>query len=398
MNIKKINAVMEQYLQNGDMLGAVLYVHQDGEPIYQGEWGHFDLQKTKPVDSNTTIFRMASLSKVVTAVGILKLIESGKVGLDDKLCTYLPEFSSMRVVDDPRFTGMESLVKYFVQKKPAPLDNVKTVPADRDLTIRDLLTHSSGMEMGTYGLLTRLALAKPDDTLALRVAHFAQTPLDFQPGTGTGYSATGSFDTLARLTEIVSGTEYSAFMKKELFDPLSMKDAAYHLSQEQESRLAVLYRPNNGSPVDATGTSEDLPTLASVGPRLPSGAGGLMCTAQDFDHFTRMLASGGKWDGQQILKPETVKMMYTETAYRHLEPEPGMEWGLGVKIRRNPKMANSFATAGSYGWSGAFGTHMVISPTDGISICFCMNRSDMGGSGSYISRKVEELVFGADAQ
>lgn len=393
MEINKIENVMEQYVQNGDMLGAVLYIHKNGNPIYQNSWGYADLNHSSPINCEKHIFRMASLSKVVTAVGIMMLIEEGKLGLDDKVCTYLPEFSNMRVVDDARFAGMESLIRYAVQKEPAPLEDVKTIPAERDLTVRDLLTHSSGMEMGTFGLLYRQATAKPEDNLEIRVRRFAQAPLDFQPGTGTGYSATGAFDTLARMIEVISGRPFAEYLSDKLFEPLKMKHAAFHLTEKEEKYLVPLYCQKDGVQMDASGSEADLGTIINNGPNLSSGSGGLLCAPEDFDRFTRMLANGGSLEGVQILKPETVKLMYTQTAYRHLEPEPGMEWGLGVKIRRDPRKAGSFVTEGGWGWSGAYGTHMVVSPADGLSFFLCMNRADIGGSGSYISAKMEELVF-----
>ncbi|MHA9737927.1 serine hydrolase [Robinsoniella peoriensis] len=394
MKIDMIDESMENYITNGEMAGAVLYVHHNGTPIYQGQWGSADVQGKVPIGYDTTIFRMASLSKVITAVGIMKLIEQGKLGLDDKVSAVLPEFASPRVVDDERFEGMEAFQKYFILKEPAPLDHVKTVPADRELTVRDLLTHSSGLEMGAYGILSRCAAAKKEDTLKERVRQFAGFALDFQPGSATGYSATGNFDVLARMIEVITGMEFYEFMKREIFIPLDMKDTTYQLSKDQEARLSDLYKNVEGNPTNVSGSREDLWEIGSIGPKMQSGSAGVLCTAQDFDHLTQMLANEGYFKGKQVLKPETVKMLYTETAYEHLEPEPGMEWGLGVKIRRDSEKAGSFATEGSYGWSGAFGTHMVISPRDGLSLTFIMNRADIGGSGSYISKKVEELVFG----
>lgn len=394
MKLNLIDETMEHYMKNGEMAGAVLYVHRNGETLYQNKWGSADVQGKLPVGYDTTIFRMASLSKVVTAVGVLKLIEQGKLGLDDSVSAYLPEFAFPRVVDDERFDGMEAFQRYFIRKEPAPLQNVKTKPADRELTVRDLLTHSSGLEMGGYGLLSRTANATEEDTLKERVGQFAGMALDFQPGTATGYSPMANFDVLARMIEVITGQEFYEYMRREIFLPLDMRNTFYQLPREKKDRLAALYKSVNGKPADVSGSDEDLKGIGSIGSRMQSGAAGVLCTAQDMDHLTLMLANEGEYDGRRILEAETVRMLYTETAYQHLEPEPGMEWGLGVKIRRNPEAAESFATEGSYGWSGAYGTHIVISPKDGLSLTFIMNRADIGGSGSYISRKVEELVFG----
>ena len=116
-------------------------------------------------------------------------------------------------------------------------------------------------------------------------------------------------------------------------------------------------------------------------------------TITDYDRFGHMLLNGGELDGVRILKPETVELMHTEAAETHLEPEPGFVWGLGMKIRQDPSKSDCKATAGTYGWSGAFGTHFFISPADNLECVFMTNRSDLNGSGSYISAKVEEMVF-----
>lgn len=394
MDVIEIQRTMEQYVDTGEMVGGILYVHQNGKTIYQNQWGSVDAEKEKPLSYDKTIFRMASLTKIATAVGILKLIEQEKLGLDTELKELLPEFAEMRVVADERFFGVEAYKKYIIMGETAPLEDVHTISAERELTIRDLLTHSSGLEMATYGLLKRTLEAKPEDTLQDRVERFAKTPLDFQPGTATGYSPTAGFDVLARVIEVVSGLPFAKYMKQEIFEPLEMRDAVYQLEGEQKSRLVPLYKPVDGKQVDVSGSEEDLVGMGSVGECYYSGSAGLYCTAQDIDHLTQMLANAGSFDGKQILKSETVKKLYTETAYQYLEPDSGMEWALGVKVRRDPKKAESFATEEAYGWSGAYGTHMVISPKDGLSLTFVMNRADIGGSGSYISRKVEELVFG----
>lgn len=394
MDVIEIQKTMGQYVDAGEMVGGILYVHQNGETIYWNQWGSADVEKEKPLSRDKTIFRMASLSKVATAAGILKLIEQGKLELDTQLKKILPEFAKMRVVADERFYGVEAYKKYILMGEPAPLEDVHTIPAERELTIRDLLTHSSGLEMATYGVLKRTLEAKPEDTLQNRVERFAKTPLDFQPGTATGYSPTAGFDVLARVIEVVSGVPFAEYMRQEIFGPLEMQDAAYQLIEEQKNRLVPLYKPVDGKQIDVSGSEEDLIGMGSVGEWYYSGSAGLYCTARDIDHLTQMLANAGSFKEKQILKPETVKKLYTETAYQYLEADPGMEWALGVKVRRDPKKAESFATEGAYGWSGAYGTHMVISPKDGISLTFVMNRADIGGSGSYISRKVEELVFG----
>ncbi len=387
-----IDKTMQKYVDTGEMLGGILYVHKNGKLLFKNKWGYSDIEQTTPI-SYDTIFRIASMSKVLTAAGILKLQEQDKIGLDDEASKYLPEFANIQVVEDERFEGIENVHKYLITGERAPVDGVKTVPSEREFTIRDLLTHSSGLEMGIYGMLSRMRIADKDDTLEKRMEKFSKLALDFQPGTNTGYSPLGSFDMLARIIEVISGQSFDEYMRKEIFEPLEMVDATFHLTDEQKERLIPLHKPEGGKISDVSGTLEDINGIAGIGPNYMSASGGIYCTVEDYDHFTQMLLNHGLYKDTRILKTETVKMIHEERAYKHLEPEQGMEWGLGVQIRQNPKVANSFASPGTYGWSGAFGTHFLVSPNENLAATFAMNRADIGGSGSYISAKVEELVF-----
>lgn len=388
MKIQMIDEVMEQYVETGEMSGGTLFVRKGGKLVYKNSWG---------IAKEDTIYRMASISKVMTLIGFMKLYEQKKVGLDDKVSRYLSEFENMMVVSDERFSGMENLMQFITKGEAPSLESVTLVPADRQLTIRDLLTHSSGLEMGLYGLIAGrriLSEGGMEDNLEKRIQRYSKFALDFQPGVGTGYSPLANFDLIARIIEVIAGKRFEEYMKQEVFEPLKMTDAAYHLSQEQKTRLIPLYHFEDGNITDVTGTPEDLETMGAIGSGYDSGAAGVYCKAEDLDHLAEMLRNNGIFSGKQFLKPETVQTIYTEHAYHHLEPEPGMEWALGVKVRLDPKRAESFATKGTYGWSGAFGTHLFVSPLDELSVSFCMNRANIGGAGSYISKKVEELVFG----
>ena len=388
MNEQIINEVMKEYVRTGEMSGGSLFVHKDGKLIYHNSWG---------LAKDDTIYRMASISKVITMVGFMKLYDKGKFGLDDKVSKYLPGFENMLVVDDERLKGLENIMKFMTTGQAPDLEDVKLVPAERELTIRDLLTHSSGLEMGLYGMLANkkmMAEGGKDDNLEKRIEHYSKFALDFQPATGTGYSPLASFELIARIIEVLAAISFDKYMRQEVFEPLEMVDAAYHLSEEQKTRLTRLYHYENGKVTDATGTAEDLDSIGAIGPNLCSGSAGVFCRAEDFDHITQMFANNGNFRGKQILTPKTIQTIQTEHAYNFLEPEPGMEWALGVKVRQDPERAESFATKGTYGWSGAYGTHLFVSPNENLAVSFCMNRANIGGSGSYISKKVEELVFG----
>ena len=193
--------------------------------------------------------------------------------------------------------------------------------------------------------------------------------------------------------EVVSGMDAAEYFQREIFEPLGMTDSSFWPTEAQKARLVHAYKRKKGKLVDVTGTKEDMDGMLHRGPGYIAGCGGLFSTLTDYDRFVQMLANGGTYRGKVILKPETVERMHTEAPAMHLEPDPGQVWGLGVKIRQDPEKGKLPVTAGTYGWSGAFGTHFFISPADKLSCVWVTNRTDLGGSGSYISAKIEELVF-----
>ena len=164
--------------------------------------------------------------------------------------------------------------------------------------------------------------------------------------------------------------------------------------EEQKKRLVPVYVRKKNMLVNVTGTDKDMPGVLKQKKLLfEEGSGGLFSTLEDYDNFASMLAAEGKHKEIQFLKPETVLLMQTEGARKHLEPEPGYTWGLSVKIRQDKSKGQFPCTEGTYGWSGALGTHFFVSPKDKLDVVFATHRADLGGSGSYISRKIEELVF-----
>ena len=374
MTKQDIAVCMQEYVDHQEMSGGALMVRKNGELVYQNKWGMACIDSKEEI-SYDSIYRMMSMTKCVTAVAILQLIESGKLGLDDSLSKYVPEFKNMQVASDERYViDMDHPKKILLQVPLFKMEKVKTVPADREITIRDLLSHSSGLEQGAVGLIAMMKMKIEDQILEDRVMRYSRYALDFQPGTGTSYSPLAGFDILGYVIERVSGMRFEEYLQKKC--------------------LVHVYKREKETLKDVTGTKDDMfGMLHQDKMRFEEGSGGLFSTIVDYEHLVEMLCNHGSFHGKQILKPETVKLMHTEAAEQHLEPDPGTVWGLGVKIRQNPNAAKSFATEGTYGWSGAFGTHFFVSPKDHLEAVFMTNRTDLGGSGSYISAKVEELVF-----
>ena len=390
MNIRELNRVMEAYIANAEMAGGALIVRKNDEVVFDGKWGYEDIANKKPI-TDATVFRMASMTKVVTAVGIMKLIEEGKIDLNDPVSMYLPAFKDMPVCDDERYQWKPGMKMSDLLPKILffRMDKVKTVPADREVTIRDLLSHASGLQQGVAGMIAMMKHSKKD-TLEQRIEAYSHYVLDFQPGTGSGYSPCASFDILGYLIAEITGQEINTAYQELIFQPLGMASATFRL--KDKTNLARTYTRKNDKLVDITGTSKDLDGIIrqKPGSGYVAGCGGLYCTLKDYEKMVRMLCN----EGNGYLKPETVRLMHTEAQKIHLEPEPGYTWGLGVKIRQDPVKGDSACTAGTYGWSGALGTHFFVSPEDKLEAVFATHRADLNGSGSYISKKVEELVFG----
>ena len=212
------------------------------------------------------------------------------------------------------------------------------------------------------------------------------------PGTQTGYSPQAGFDVLLRIVEVVSGMSGEEYLRKYLFDPLEMESACFFPTPDQLARTVALVRRDDGELWDVTEEGEVYGHLAPLGSSYTAGGAGLYASAEDYDHFTEMLASEGERKGARVLAEETVRLMRTEAPYRKFPG--GFVWGLGMMIRKDPAQAGSPCPPGSFGWSGAFGTHFVVSPADGTAFTWVTNRTDLNGSSSYISAKMEELVYG----
>lgn len=396
MNVKNIDETMNKYVANGELSCAALVVTKGKDDVYKNTWGYSDLNDKIPVDDKS-IYRLMSMTKCITAVAVMILIDEGKLSLDDAVSEYIPELKNLRVSVDERYVyrGQVNPLKLIWKVATFNPDKVKTVPANREITVRDLLSHSSGLQQGVVGFIQMLKDKKPRASMEEEAKKYAALPLGFQPGEGTGYSPIAGFDMLGLLIERVSGEKVGDFMKEKIFNPLGMKDTFFYPdTEEQNKRIVRVYKRKKDKLVDVTGGKDDMDSLLKRSNGYTACSGGLFSTAGDFDKFAKMLLWGGEYNGARILKEETVRLMTTEAPKKHLEPDPGCVWGLGMKIRQNPEKANSFATAGTYGWSGAFGTHFFISPKDNLAAVFMTNRTDLNGSGSYISKEIERLVFG----
>lgn len=335
---------------------------------------------------------MMSMTKPVVAVGIMKLVEQGRLGLDDAVADYLPEFRDMAVISDKRFIWKEKMNPLSTLMKLAFFNHItpKTVPAERNFTVRDLLSHTSGLEQGVWGFMAMLRNKEKRTDLSEVCRRYGDYYLDWQPGTMTSYSALAGFDVLTRLIEVVSQKDAARFFEEEIFAPLAMKNASF---SPDSRNLVRLYKHTKKGLKDVTDTKTDVNGFIKMTDGYVCGSGGLYASLDDYEHFARMLCNDGVLNGKQFLKEETVRQLRTEAPLIHLEPEPGQVWGLGVRIRQDGKKGNFNATEGTYGWSGAFGTHFFVSPQDKLTAVWLTNISNAGGSGYPVSKEIERLVF-----
>jgi CubicO group peptidase (beta-lactamase class C family) len=327
--LARIGQMIDRRIAAGELPGAVTLVAQNGRIVHFETRGVLDIDSKKPLPKDA-IFSLASLTKPVTAVAILMLIEEGKVRLTDPVSRFIPAFADATVA----------------------VKSERTVAATRAVTIRDLLTHTSGIDSPP-----RIP-TDSNATLADFLPRFAKQPLEFQPGTHWTYSNTVAFDILARVVEVASGQTYDRFLRERIFDPLGMNDTAHTLTTAQKERLATRYD------VTANGLQRN------VRPDTPmyfGGGWGLNSTAQDYYRFAQMLLNKGELDGKRLLSRRAVELMQSVHVPDTLPGRtPGTAWGLGVRVITDAGRAGVWLSNGSFGWTGASGTHFWIDPTENL--------------------------------
>ncbi len=355
--LPRIHDTVQRYLDAGQLAGAVTLVARRGRVAHFEAHGVMDLDAKTPMRKDA-IFRIASMSKPVTGVAIAMLIEEGKVRLTDPVSRFIPSFKDTQVaVIKPGYVAPA-----VPAGQPAPIPDYYSVPATREITVKDLLTHTSGLESGSLGnrLGGRIAPRDVTKTLADQVPNLAKVPLDFQPGSQWTYSLLAGMDTLSRIVEIAAGQTYEQFLKQRLFEPLGMKDTGFFVPADKVSRIAGLY---NRTPkgIEKADTPAWLATKTFF-----SGGGGLWSTAEDYAQFAQMLVNGGELNGTRILGPRTIEYMATNqvgTLYTGAGAggrAEGLGFGLSMEVVLDNVRANRRTSNGSFGWDGAFGTHFWV--------------------------------------
>jgi len=356
--LERIAPVMQDYVDRGLLPGIATLVARNGEIVHHHTVGYADIASGKRLEEDA-IYRIYSMTKPIVVAAALTLLEEGRFVLDDEVGRYIPEISEMQVL-----AGMDG-------------DRPILVPQARPVTIRHLMTHTSGMTYGffsesNYGesLWAQSGVLDVGRPLAEMPRILKNLPLLFQPGERWLYSV--AIDVIGLLIEVISGETLDAFLRERLFEPLGMKDTGFWTRPDNKDRLATLYSLAPGGmlvPIEAPGGPFDAPRA------FLSGGGGLVSTMRDYWRFAQMLANGGVLDGVRVLGPRTVRLMGSNHLPAHIRnygdpPHAGHDFGLGVRVMRNPAEAGELGSPGNFGWSGLASTDYWVDPiTKVVGIC-----------------------------
>ena len=353
----RIDAKMGEYLSQGMFPGFVTLVYQHGQIVHENCCGMMNIKDNVPM-RNDAIFRIYSMSKPITCSALMMLFEEGKFYLDEPIFPYIPGFKDMMV-----YVGKDE-------------NGIKLEAAKCPITFRHLLTHTAGLgygflagpveEMYLQSKYVEWSALFPVMPIEEIIQTIARLPLANQPGTRFGYSVAN--DLIGYLVSVFSGMPFEDFLKKRLFEPLGMEDTGFYVPAEKLDRFASLYNYKDGqlNLVDPPGGVFSKPPAAAM------GGGGLVSTTADYLRFARMLLNGGKLNGTNILSRKTVELMTANHLASEMLPWAvfpefpayGSGYGLGFSVMMDRVLAGALTSNGTYGWSGAAGTHMFIDPQE----------------------------------
>jgi CubicO group peptidase (beta-lactamase class C family) len=349
--------------------GAVTLVAHEGRTVSLEAVGQADLDSQKPMRPNQ-LFWIASMTKPMTAVCVLLLQDEGKLSVDDPVEKHLPEFKDLWLVE-------ERAKDRLVLKRPA-----------RVITIKDLLTHTSG--------LGNMETPRPTATLAELVGGYAKLPLQFEPGSRWQYSNPG-INTLGRLVEVVSGMPFAEFMDQRLFRPLGMNQTTFWPTPAQQKRIATSYQPaSSGKGLEPTEVTFLRGAPLEDRNRTPYPAGGLYSTAEDVAKFYQMMLDGGVARGKRLLSASAVRQLTTtQTGDIKTGFTEGMSWGLGFQVVKEPQGVTAMLSPGTFGHGGAYGTQSWADPRTKTIYVLMIQRARLGNSDGSDLRKAFQAAAAA---
>jgi CubicO group peptidase (beta-lactamase class C family) len=382
--VARIDAFLQNEVDTGKIPGAVLLIRRNVQTAYFKSFGVRDPATKAPMTPDT-IFRIYSMSKPITTVAAMLLVEEGKLQLDDPLSKFIPEFKDVKV-------GMES-------KGEDGNPHLDLVPAKRPITVQDLMRHTSGLTYGFFGegLVKKAYVdADPgadDPSLAQFTERLAKLPLAFQPGTTWDYSQ--STTVLGRVIEVVSGKSLYQFEKERLLDPLGMKDTSFYVTDEAKKPLVAEPLADDRK----FGASAEMGDPRVVH-KMESGGGGMVSTIDDYARFAQMILNGGILDGKRYLSPKTVAYMGANhigpgsgvVPGPYYLPGPGFGFGLGFAVRTEVGVVPYEGSVGEMSWSGAGGTTFWIDRQENMIAVFMAQTVSQRGR---IRTTLKNLVYGA---
>jgi len=384
--LQRIHDLVQRSIDADNFSGAVTLVARNGKIAHFEAQGLMDLETKKPM-ARDAMFRIMSMTKPVVGVAVLMMIEEGKVRLNDPISRFIPEFKDQKVgvllPNQPTApAGQRGVAPKFY-----------TVPAEREITVKDLLTHTSGLVSGPIGNSESAKVGlKSNESNADFIPRLGAVPLEFQPGTRWAYSATAAFDTLVRVVEIASGQKFDQFASQRIFTPLGMKDTFFYPGDGYKPRIATLYSKVQGKLQKANNP-------AFMNGVFFSGGGGLYSTAEDYLQFGLMLLNGGQLNGKRLLSPRTVEMMRSMFIPDTLPGRnPGEGYGLSVRVVNDPVKKMTALSAGSFGWSGAFGTHFWVDPKERVVAVLMTQTSNPGFTTDFENAVMQTIVEPAESR
>ena len=355
--LERLTQTLEDYVEDGRLAGGVALVARRGQIVYLHAFGERDRESGAPMTADS-MFRIASQTKAIVSTAVMMLQEEGALLIRDPVGDYLPEFRETTVAV-PRDRG-----------------GYDVVPARRPITIRDLLTHTSGFGYGTGVAADRWQsagiqgwyFADRDEPIAETVKRIAALPADAQPGERWVYGY--STDILGALVERVSGQPLDRFLEERIFRPLGMTDTHFYVPEDKRDRLATVYSAAEGGIVRAEGTGSNGQGAYVEGPRKSfSGGAGLVSTATDYARFLQMLLNGGELDGVRLLSRKTVELM-TIDHLGDVEFRPGEGFGLGFSIVEDLGLRGIPGSVGEFGWGGAYHSTYWVDPAEELVVVY----------------------------
>jgi len=387
--LSRLDGVIQSYIDKGAFPGVAAIVVRNGKIVYYKAFGKVDLETNNPL-SKDAIYRIASMTKAITSLAVMMLHEEGKIMLDDPISKYIPEFTKPVVLD--QFNAEDS--------------SFTTVPAKREISVRHLLTHMSGINYNVIGSDERIraiytkagildAFTLDDIKIGDNIKKLAKLPLTHQPGEKWTYGL--SVDALGYLVEVVSGMTLDQYVQKQIFEPLGIKDTYFYLPDTKASRLVPIYSETKEKGLEKVTTNSlsanpDYPVMGAK--RYYSGGGGLSSTAYDYAVFLQMLLNGGVYNGKRLLSRKGVELFTNTNQSGTLYPDPRGYFSLGFSVTNETARATDLGSVGTFGWGGAFSTHYFVDPKEKLSGVL-MKQMWPTRFGGELDRKFQLMIYQA---